>query len=160
MCKRSNALSKPALIGRAASLTLTFMLCERRVVMYWLRFRDLVCELELVIFRSALTLCVLVKVGNRTKSFPGGDGGGVPPVPISNTEVKPSSADGTALETRWESRKLPGFNLKASVNPGAFSCFREFPTIIRLLSLRWEELTAFVTLRFRKLSGFNLKARF
>ena len=43
------------------------------------------------------------------KSFPGGDGGRVTPVPISNTEVKPSSADGTALETRWESRTLPGF---------------------------------------------------
>ena len=45
----------------------------------------------------------------KSESFPGGDGGGVTPVPISNTEVKPSSADGTALETRWESRTLPGF---------------------------------------------------
>ena len=52
-------------------------------------------------------------------SFPGGDGGGVTPVPISNTEVKPSSADGTALETRWESRTLPGFSSEAPVNPGA-----------------------------------------
>ncbi len=34
--------------------------------------------------------------------------GGVTPVPIPNTEVKPSSADGTALETGWESRALPG----------------------------------------------------
>ena len=56
------------------------------------------------------------------KSFPGGDGGGVTPVPISNTEVKPSSADGTALETRWESRKLPGFCSEAPVNPGASLC--------------------------------------
>jgi hypothetical protein len=29
-------------------------------------------------------------------SFPGGHSGGEPPVPIPNTEVKPSSADGTA----------------------------------------------------------------
>ena len=34
-------------------------------------------------------------------------GGEVTPVPIPNTEVKPSSADGTALVTGWESRSLP-----------------------------------------------------
>ena len=28
--------------------------------------------------------------------FPGGNGGGDPPVPIPNTVVKPSSGDGTA----------------------------------------------------------------
>ena len=39
----------------------------------------------------------------------GGDSGGATPVPIPNTEVKPSSADGTAWETLWESKKLPGF---------------------------------------------------
>ena len=33
---------------------------------------------------------------------------GVPPVPIPNTEVKPSCADGTAVRP-WESRSLPGF---------------------------------------------------
>ena len=37
----------------------------------------------------------------------GDHSGGAPPVPIPNTEVKPSSADGTA--SRWESRSLPGF---------------------------------------------------
>ena len=30
------------------------------------------------------------------------------PVPIPNTEVKPLSADGTKVETPWESRTLPG----------------------------------------------------
>ena len=30
-----------------------------------------------------------------------------PPVPIPNTEVKLSNADGTARETVWESRKPP-----------------------------------------------------
>ena len=39
----------------------------------------------------------------------GGDSGGVTPVPIPNTEVKPSSADGTAWVTVWESRTPPGF---------------------------------------------------
>ena len=33
---------------------------------------------------------------------------GVPPVPIPNTEVKPSCADGTTGKP-WESRSLPGF---------------------------------------------------
>ena len=32
---------------------------------------------------------------------------GVPPVPIPNTMVKTQAADGTALETVWESRWLP-----------------------------------------------------
>jgi hypothetical protein len=40
--------------------------------------------------------------------FPGGFSGGATPVPIPNTEVKSSSADGTALVTGWESRSLPG----------------------------------------------------
>ena len=32
------------------------------------------------------------------------------PVPIPNTTVKTQSADGTALETVWESRWLPASN--------------------------------------------------
>ena len=44
----------------------------------------------------------------------GGHGGGVTPVPISNTEVKPSRADDTAWATGWESRSPPGFIQKAS----------------------------------------------
>ena len=41
------------------------------------------------------------------EQFSGGYGGGETPVSIPNTEVKPSSADGTALVTEWESRTLP-----------------------------------------------------
>src|SRR3982751_7146731 len=37
----------------------------------------------------------------------------VTPVPIPNTEVKLSTADGTAWETAWESRSLPGLTIKA-----------------------------------------------
>jgi hypothetical protein len=44
----------------------------------------------------------------------GGDSGGVTPVPIPNTEVKPSSADGTWAETPWESRSPPDFSLTGS----------------------------------------------
>ena len=35
---------------------------------------------------------------------------GVTPVPIPNTMVKTQAADGTALETVWESRWLPASN--------------------------------------------------
>jgi hypothetical protein len=42
-------------------------------------------------------------------SIPGGLAGGATPVPIPNTEVKPSKADDTAAERQWESRTLPGF---------------------------------------------------
>ena len=34
---------------------------------------------------------------------------GVTPVPIPNTMVKTQSADGTTLETAWESRWVPDF---------------------------------------------------
>ena len=54
------------------------------------------------------------------KSFPGGHRRGVTPVPIPNTEVKLSTADGTACESVWESRSLPGLIREArceSVGP-------------------------------------------
>ena len=45
----------------------------------------------------------------KTDQFrPGDRSGGATPVPIPNTAVKPSSADGTAVEALWESRSLPG----------------------------------------------------
>ena len=46
------------------------------------------------------------------KIFLGGDSERATPVPIPNTEVKPFYVDGTAWETVWESRKLPGLNIK------------------------------------------------
>src|SRR5690606_19392740 len=39
--------------------------------------------------------------------FSGAYSGGETPVPIPNTAVKPSSADGTARATGWESRSAP-----------------------------------------------------
>ena len=45
-----------------------------------------------------------------------------PPVPISNTEVKLSSAEDTCLETDWENRKTP--TQKNSIQMDAvFLCF-------------------------------------
>ena len=43
------------------------------------------------------------------RDVPGGLTGGVTPVPIPNTEVKPSKADDTAAVRQWESRTLPGY---------------------------------------------------
>ena len=40
-------------------------------------------------------------------NFSGGYAGGATPVPIPNTEVKPSWADDTAAVRLWESRSLP-----------------------------------------------------
>ena len=40
---------------------------------------------------------------------------GVTPVPIPNTMVKTQAADGTMLETVWESRRMPDFGLVAQV---------------------------------------------
>ena len=44
------------------------------------------------------------------------DSSGVPPVPIPNTEVKPTYAESTCLETDWEDRELRSFFL-ALLNP-------------------------------------------
>ena len=51
--------------------------------------------------------------------IPGGHRRRVTPVPIPNTEVKPSTADGTAWVTAWESRSLPG--VSQGKGPGSFS---------------------------------------
>ena len=61
---------------------------------------------------ESLTDCMLdtKPVVLRTSPvFPGGYTGEVTPVPIPNTEVKLSRANGTAGASLWESRTLPGF---------------------------------------------------
>ena len=54
----------------------------------------------------------------------GGHGGGVTPVPIPNTEVKPSSADGTWDESPWESRTPPSSHHEDPSPEGSFVVFR------------------------------------
>src|SRR5512147_3145557 len=54
---------------------------------------------------SFYAICGSVDVS--TNSVSGGPGGGVTPVPIPNTAVKPSCADDTAWETVWERRSPP-----------------------------------------------------
>ena len=59
--------------------------------------------------------------GRTYNEFPGGHRRGVTPVPIPNTEVKLSTADGTAWVTVWESRSLPGLFLEGPLRKrGAF----------------------------------------
>ncbi len=53
--------------------------------------------------------------------IPGDHTGGATPVPIPNTEVKPSRADDTAAVRLWESRALPGSSeAHGRTNPWAF----------------------------------------
>ena len=52
------------------------------------------------------------QLSSSPAEFPGGHRRGVTPVPIPNTEVKPSTADGTACVSAWESRSLPGLILR------------------------------------------------
>jgi hypothetical protein len=59
----------------------------------------------------------------RTIEIPGGLAGGVPPVPIPNTEVKPSRVDATAAVRQWESRTLPGYKQSPLVERSAGFCF-------------------------------------
>src|ERR1700704_6075203 len=56
--------------------------------------------------------------GERTDL--GGYSGGVTPVPIPNTAVKPASADGTWGESPWESRTPPVSLERAPRKGGSF----------------------------------------
>src|ERR1700758_554781 len=47
---------------------------------------------------------------SQLSTVSGGHSGGVTPVPIPNTEVKPASADGTWGESPWESRTSPEYS--------------------------------------------------
>ncbi len=61
--------------------------------------------------------------GDLRNRFFGGDSEEVTPVPISNTEVKLFSADGTAWEAVWESRTPPKFLSKRARNRNGFELF-------------------------------------
>ena len=65
----------------------------------------------------------------------GGHRRGVTPVPIPNTVVKPSTADGTCLKRGWESMKLPGFILKkADLTKGRPFFFLEWFGVLSVLT--------------------------
>jgi hypothetical protein len=86
---------------------------------------------NLISFLSVLqtfTVCDSIKPNT---SF-GGFSGEVTPVPIPNTEVKLSSADGTAWATVWESRALPDLKNEKPLlgnEKGFFVLTRSVPVI-------------------------------
>ena len=85
--------------------------------------------------------------GQRTRhaiQVSGGHSGGVTPVPIPNTEVKPASADGTWGETPWESRSPPEYLMKTS--PRIVGGFFVFPRQYA----RLDACTPAVSLRVRR----------
>ena len=53
-------------------------------------------------------VCFIIQ-SSRAERFPVAIRAGETPVPIPNTTVKTCAADGTALETVWQSRRLPEF---------------------------------------------------
>ena len=60
---------------------------------------------------SVFSMCSCQDAGALDKRrISGGNGEGVPPVPIPNTEVKPFSAESTWLDTAREDRSPPDSN--------------------------------------------------
>src|SRR5690606_17364354 len=70
----------------------------------------------------------------RAIKFSGDDGGRATPDPIPNSVVKPSSADGTAGVTLWESRSLPDL-CPGPKGPGLFFCLALDVAALRRLEL-------------------------
>ncbi len=100
-CKHSNVFSRAVLIGREASI-----------------------QYIATVTNGFLLPCIDLKELQNA----GGQSGGATPVSIPNTEVKPSSADGTSWVTFWESRTLPALNFAKKTPgsptlPGVFSYF-------------------------------------
>ncbi len=59
----------------------------------------------------------------RRVEFSGDDSGGATPDPIPNSEVKSSSADGTAGVTLWESRTSPGLFFNTQLEKSSWVFF-------------------------------------
>ncbi len=64
---------------------------------------------------------------SRWDQISGVDSGGVPPVPIPNTAVKPASADGSRTAGSLESRSAPDYTNKTPLSNerGFFVCSRK-----------------------------------
>ena len=80
---------------------------------------------------------------------------GDPPLPIPNREVKPVSADGTALG--WESRSMPNLEERASSSDSPFFYFLSFS----ILQVTWGtyEITPILS-PFLRENGFMAVPRF
>src|SRR5437660_9032810 len=105
-CTHSNVFSRPVLIGRGLGTIMPVLAMER--------------------LRTSPHFDSHILTAKAPVS--GGHSGGVTPVPIPNTEVKPTSADGTWGETPWESRSPPDFAIGEAPATGASSRWRTLPT--------------------------------
>ena len=75
-------------------------------------------DLEYFVAQLRCSLAVIFQLSKLSGNF----SGGATPVPISNTEVKSSSADDTAWFSVWERRSLPDFMpLNLQLVQGRFS---------------------------------------
>ena len=80
---------------------------------------------------SAGSQATKIREARLLEQVSGGHRRGVTPVPIPNTEVKPSTADGTACVSAWESRSLPGLILRPDAKAsGLFLCASALPSKI------------------------------
>ena len=64
-------------------------------------------RLDHLLSKERVEMCFTVQLPRGNGIFPVAIRSGDTPVPIPNTMVKTWAADGTALETVWESRRLP-----------------------------------------------------
>ena len=72
---------------------------------------------------------------------------GETPVPIPNTMVKTWAADGTALETMWESRWLPDFKNKTDEAQTSWGCQLSWEsTCLASREVKWFESLTISTL--------------
>jgi hypothetical protein len=72
----------------------------------------------------------------RRYEFSGDNGGGETPDPIPNSEVKSSSADGTAGATLWESRTSPGLFFEAQTEQFVWAFFCVCTSFFFLMTVR------------------------
>ena len=74
-------------------------------------------RLDHLLSKSKSRVCHAVQVCKVYREIPVAMRPGETPVPIPNTTVKTQTADGTMLETAWESRWLPDFLLGLIAQP-------------------------------------------
>ena len=64
-------------------------------------------RLDHLLSKESVESCSVVQLPRGNEKLPVAMRLGETPVPIPNTTVKIRAADGTMLETAWESRRLP-----------------------------------------------------
>ena len=111
--------------------------------------------LDFTFFISHLSLFTFACVQIRHHPLSGGYCGGVPPLPIPNREVKPTCADGTAIQCGRVGRRLLSMkSLRFRKISEAFLFF--FPRIFFFSALFFFSLNISLSRRFRRWRRFFL----